>query len=50
MTSHAAVVARGMGTCCVAGVLADLSVNEEEKGILILPDGARLSWKVTIYL
>ena len=30
MTSHAAVVARGMGTCCVAG--ADhMIVNEEEK-------------------
>jgi len=29
MTSHAAVVARGMGTCCVAG--ADhMSINEEE--------------------
>ena len=30
MTSHAAVVARGMGTCCVAGC-ADIVVNEEEK-------------------
>ena len=30
MTSHAAVVARGMGTCCVAGC-GDLKVNEEEK-------------------
>ena len=30
MTSHAAVVARGMGTCCVAGCGA-LKVNEEEK-------------------
>ncbi len=30
MTSHAAVVARGMGTCCVAGC-QDLKVNEEEK-------------------
>ena len=28
MTSHAAVVARGMGTCCVAGC-GELSVNEE---------------------
>ena len=27
MTSHAAVVARGMGTCCVAGC-GDLTVNE----------------------
>ena len=30
MTSHAAVVARGMGTCCVAGCGA-LKVNEEAK-------------------
>ena len=30
MTSHAAVVARGMGTCCVAGCNA-LHVNEEAK-------------------
>ena len=30
MTSHAAVVARGMGTCCVAGCGA-LKVNEEER-------------------
>ena len=30
MTSHAAVVARGMGTCCVSGC-SEVSVNEEEK-------------------
>jgi pyruvate,orthophosphate dikinase len=30
MTSHAAVVARGMGKCCVAGC-GDVSVNESEK-------------------
>ncbi|HBN82476.1 MAG TPA: pyruvate, phosphate dikinase, partial [Clostridiales bacterium] len=30
MTSHAAVVARGMGTCCVAGC-SEISINEEEK-------------------
>ena len=30
MTSHAAVVARGMGTCCVSGC-SDISVNEETK-------------------
>ena len=29
MTSHAAVVARGMGTCCVAGA-GEIHVNEEE--------------------
>ena len=30
MTSHAAVVARGMGTCCVAGC-GEIKMNEEEK-------------------
>ena len=30
MTSHAAVVARGMGTCCVAGC-GELNVDEENK-------------------
>ncbi|MDR2202573.1 MAG: pyruvate, phosphate dikinase [Clostridiales bacterium] len=30
MTSHAAVVARGMGTCCVAGC-SDIVVDEEKK-------------------
>ena len=30
MTSHAAVVARGMGICCVSGC-ADLKISEEEK-------------------
>ena len=30
MTSHAAVVARGMGTCCVSGC-GDINMNEEEK-------------------
>jgi len=30
MTSHAAVVARGMGTCCVAGC-SEVRINEEEK-------------------
>lgn len=30
MTSHAAVVARGMGTCCVSGC-SEISVNEEGK-------------------
>jgi len=32
MTSHAAVVARGMGKCCVAGVSA-LTVNEVDKTV-----------------
>lgn len=30
MTSHAAVVARGMGTCCVAGC-SEIRINEQEK-------------------
>ncbi len=30
MTSHAAVVARGMGTCCVAGC-SEITINEKEK-------------------
>ena len=30
MTSHAAVVARGMGTCCVSGC-GDIKINEENK-------------------
>ncbi len=34
MTSHAAVVARGMGTCCVAGC-SDLRVNEAAKTVTI---------------
>ena len=34
MTSHAAVVARGMGRCCVAGCGA-IKVNEEEKTVEI---------------
>ena len=42
MTSHAAVVARGMGTCCVAGCGA-LRVDEEAKtstiGDVSLPRG-----------
>ena len=37
MTSHAAVVARGMGTCCVSGCGA-LKVDEEAK-TLVTPDG-----------
>lgn len=34
MTSHAAVVARGMGTCCVAGC-ADLLIDEKKKTLTI---------------
>ena len=39
MTSHAAVVARGMGTCCVAGC-SDVSIDEGNK-ILIDKNGKR---------
>ncbi len=34
MTSHAAVVARGMGTCCVSGC-GDIAVHEEEKAFTL---------------
>ena len=34
MTSHAAVVARGMGTCCVAGC-GEIKVDEEAKTVVI---------------
>ncbi len=40
MTSHAAVVARGMGTCCVAGC-GEITVNEEEE-YFTLPDGRKV--------
>ncbi len=32
MTSHAAVVARGMGTCCVSGC-SELTISEEDKTV-----------------
>lgn len=38
MTSHAAVVARGMGTCCVAGC-SDLEVDEKAKTLKIKSTG-----------
>ena len=37
MTSHAAVVARGMGRCCISGC-SDVEINEEQK-TLIMPNG-----------
>ena len=37
MTSHAAVVARGMGKCCVAGC-EEIAVNEEKKSLHIGKD------------
>ena len=46
MTSHAAVVARGMGTCCVAGC-GELTISEENKtlscGNLVLREGDLIS-------
>lgn len=41
MTSHAAVVARGMGRCCVAGC-SDITVNEDGK-YFITKDGKKYS-------
>jgi pyruvate,orthophosphate dikinase len=40
MTSHAAVVARGMGTCCVSGCGA-ITINEEEHYLTV--DGKRVN-------
>ena len=37
MTSHAAVVARGMGTCCVSGC-GEIQISEKNK-TMTLPDG-----------
>ena len=46
MTSHAAVVARGMGTCCVAGC-GELTISEDSKtvscGSLVLTEGDIIS-------
>lgn len=41
MTSHAAVVARGMGTCCVAGC-ADLIIDEKARTLVIKDKGITL--------
>ena len=41
MTSHAAVVARGMGTCCVAGC-PDLIIDEKKKTLVIKSKGLTL--------
>lgn len=38
MTSHAAVVARGMGTCCVAGC-SDILINEKAKTLTVKDKG-----------
>ena len=41
MTSHAAVVARGMGTCCVSGC-SSITIDEEKKTIT-MPNGKILT-------
>ena len=38
MTSHAAVVARGMGKCCVAGA-SDITVDEHAKTLIVKGHG-----------
>ncbi len=48
MTSHAAVVARGMGTCCVAGS-GDVKIYED-KGVFITKDGTEYKEGVFISL
>ena len=35
MTSHAAVVARGMGTCCVSGCSAISNFDEDNKTFVL---------------
>ncbi len=45
MTSHAAVVARGWGKCCVAGA-GEISINEKGRSITV--DGRKFTWKDTI--
>ncbi|NLY71072.1 MAG: pyruvate, phosphate dikinase [Clostridiales bacterium] len=46
MTSHAAVVARGMGKCCVSGC-SEIKINEEEKlftlGDMVIREGDYIS-------
>ena len=41
MTSHAAVVARGMGKCCVSGC-QDIEVDEKSKTLIIKKNGLKL--------
>ena len=52
MTSHAAVVARGMGKCCISGC-SGLSINENEKVLTIeksLADNSKLELKEGDYI
>jgi len=45
MTSHAAVVARGWGRCCVAGA-GEISINEKGRNITV--NGKKFTWKDTL--
>ena len=45
MTSHAAVVARGWGKCCVAGA-GEITINEKARNITV--NGKKFTWKDTI--
>ncbi|MGZ8429807.1 MAG: pyruvate, phosphate dikinase [Candidatus Deferrimicrobiaceae bacterium] len=47
MTSHAAVVARGMGKCCVAGCSA-LNIDEKEKIMVLEPHVIREGEPITL--
>src|SRR4030066_1850544 len=47
MTSHAAVVARGMGKCCVAGCTA-LNIEEKEKIMVLEPHVIREGDTITL--
>jgi len=47
MTSHAAVVARGMGKCCVAGCTA-LNIDEKEKIMVLEPHVIREGDTITL--
>ena len=47
MTSHAAVVARGMGKCCVAGCTA-LQIDEKEKIMVLEPHAIREGEPITL--
>ncbi|MGZ9148682.1 MAG: pyruvate, phosphate dikinase, partial [Candidatus Deferrimicrobiaceae bacterium] len=47
MTSHAAVVARGMGKCCVAGCSA-LNIDEKEKIMVLEPHVIREGDPITL--
>ena len=42
MTSHAAVVARGMGKCCISGA-GDITVKEKEGKVIVkIPEGEKI--------